>query len=193
MKLLLRAVWLVGPAARSFLWLPGVYSDGVLAHPILHWETTAMAFSTNGTSGGDGLSSEINVTPLIDVLLVMLIIFMVIVPVMPRGLNSALPSVSASGVAEASARPILVQVEQRAEVEQGQMAVRYLVDGVAMERAEVAPRLLQLLSRRSVRQVLLKADAKLDFGVVAGVIDAGQAAGAESIGLLTPGSDRLAR
>jgi len=152
-----------------------------------------MAFSTNGTSGSDGLSSEINVTPLIDVLLVMLIIFMVIVPVMPRGLNSALPSVSASGVAEASARPILVRVEQRAEVEQGQMAVRYLVDGVAMERAEVAPRLLQLLSRRSVRQVLLKADAKLDFGVVAGVIDAGHAAGAESIGLLTPGSDRLAR
>ena len=48
-----------------------------------------MAFSTNGTSGGAGLSSEINVTPLIDVLLVMLIIFMVIVPVMPRGLNSA--------------------------------------------------------------------------------------------------------
>jgi predicted ABC-type exoprotein transport system permease subunit len=49
-----------------------------------------MAFSTNGASGGYGLSSEINVTPLIDVLLVMLIIFMVIVPVMPRGLNSAL-------------------------------------------------------------------------------------------------------
>jgi biopolymer transport protein TolR len=59
-----------------------------------------MAFSTNGTSGGDGLSSEINVTPLIDVLLVMLIIFMVIVPVMPRGLNSALPSVAAAGAAD---------------------------------------------------------------------------------------------
>ena len=49
-----------------------------------------MAFSTTGTSGGEGLSSEINVTPLIDVLLVMLIIFMVIVPVVPRGLNSVL-------------------------------------------------------------------------------------------------------
>jgi biopolymer transport protein TolR len=145
-----------------------------------------MAFSTTGTSRGDGLSSEINVTPLIDVLLVMLIIFMVIVPVMPRGLNSAVPSAT-SGTAEAGDRPILVQVEQ------GQMAVRYLVDGVGMERAEVAPRLLELLSRRSVRQVLLKADAKLDFGVVAGVIDAGQAAGAESVGLLTPGSDRLPR
>jgi biopolymer transport protein ExbD len=61
-----------------------------------------------------------------------------------------------------------------------------MVDGVGMERAEVAPRLVELLSRRSVRQVLLKGDAKLDFDVIAGVIDAGQAAGAESIGLLTP-------
>jgi biopolymer transport protein ExbD len=159
----------------------------MLAHPILHWETTAMAFSTTGTSMGEGLSSEINVTPLIDVLLVMLIIFMVIVPVMPRGLKSALPSPATPGIAEAADRPVLVQVEQ------GQTAVRYLVDGVSMERTEVAPRLLSLLSKRSVRQVLLKGDAKLDFGVVAGVIDAGKAAGAESIGLLTPGSDTTFR
>jgi len=117
----------------------------------------------------------------------MLIIFMVIVPVMPRGLNSALPSASTPGFAEAADRPILVQVEQ------GQIAVRYMVDGVGLERAEVAPRLQELLSRRSVRQVLVRADAKLDFGVIAGVIDAGQAAGAESVGLLTPGSDRLPR
>jgi biopolymer transport protein TolR len=159
----------------------------MLAHPILHWETTAMAFSTTGTSVGEGLSSEINVTPLIDVLLVMLIIFMVIVPVMPRGWNSALPSAATPRVADAVEGPILVQVEQ------GQTAVRYLVDGVGMERAEVAPRLLQLLSRRSARQVLLKTGAKPDFGVVAGVIDAGRAAGAESVGLLTPGSNRLPR
>jgi biopolymer transport protein TolR len=160
----------------------------MLAHPIPHWETTAMAFSTTGTSGGASLSSEINVTPLIDVLLVMLIIFMMIVPVMPRGLNSRLPSAS-SGVAEAADRPIVVEVERGVEVAEGQVAVRYLVDGVGLERAEVAPRLQELLSRRSVRQVLLKADARLDFGVVVGVIDAGKAAGAESIGLLTPGSN----
>jgi len=141
-----------------------------------------MAFSTTGTSRGDGLSSEINVTPLIDVLLVMLIIFMVIVPVMPRGLNSVLPSAATAAEAEAADRPIVIQVEQ------GQMAVRYLVNGDVMERAEVAPRLQELLSRRSVRQVLLKGDGKLDFGVIAGVIDAGKAAGAESVGLLTPGS-----
>ena len=141
-----------------------------------------MAFSTNGTSGGDGLSSEINVTPLIDVLLVMLIIFMVIVPVMPRGLHSSLPSPAVPEVAEAADRPILI------EVQQGQMAVRYLVDSARIERAEIAPRLLELLSRRSVRQVLVKGDPQLDFGVIVGVIDAGQSAGA-SVGLLTRGTE----
>jgi biopolymer transport protein TolR len=141
-----------------------------------------MAFSTTGTS--EGLSSEINVTPLIDVLLVMLIIFMVIVPVMPRGLNSSLPS-DAPVVSndEAADRPILVQIKQ------GETSVGYLVDGVEIEKGEIAPRLLELLSRRSVRAVLLKADAELDFSVVAGVVAAGQAAGAISIGLVTPRVD----
>ena len=143
-----------------------------------------MTLSTNGTPGGSRLSSEINVTPLIDVLLVMLIIFMVIVPVMPVGLISALPSAATSDRAnEAPDRPIMVQVEQ------GPAAVRYLIDGVDLGKAEVAPRLSELLSRRSVRQILLKGDAKLDFGVIAGVIDAGHAAGAESVGLLTPEVD----
>jgi biopolymer transport protein ExbD len=72
------------------------------------------------------------------------------------------------------------------QITQDQAAVRYVVDGIGMERAEVAPRLLELLSRRSVRPVLVNANAKLDFGLIAGVIDAGQAAGAESIGLVTP-------
>src|SRR6266853_4157493 len=121
----------------------------MLAHPILNWEMTAMVFSTTGTSAGERFSSEINVTPLIDVLLVMLIIFMVIVPVMPRGLHSALPSPAVPGVAEVEDRPILV------EVEQGETAVRYLVDGAGMERDGIAPRLVELLSRRSVRQVLV--------------------------------------
>ena len=144
-----------------------------------------MGFSTTGKSGGEGLSSEINVTPMIDVLLVLLIIFMVIVPAMPRGLNSSLPYKTAAGVPEKAADgPILV------EVEQVQSGVLYRVEGVRVERAEVAARLQELLSRRSVRQMLLRADGKLDFGVVATVIDAGQAAGVDSIGLLTGGSNR---
>jgi biopolymer transport protein TolR len=142
-----------------------------------------MAFSAMGNSGGEGLSSEINVTPLIDVLLVLLIIFLVIVPAVPRGLNSSLPSDAGRVAEEAVDSPILVQVEE------DETMARYIVDGVGVGRTQVAPRLAELLSHRSVRQVLLKADAKLDFGVIAGVIDASQAAGAESVGLLTPGSD----
>ena len=140
-----------------------------------------MAFSTNGSSQGDGPSSEINITPLIDVLLVMLIIFMVIVPVVPRGLRSVLPSADASAIPECSEPPVLV------EVEQGPVGARYLVDSAEIETAQLARRLLELMSNRATRQMLLKADAGLDYGVVAKAIDAGKAAGAESIGLMTPG------
>src|SRR5947209_5758182 len=148
----MRAVWPVGQPPGAFC--RSLVSIGMeCSHtPIQHWEMIAMAFSTTGTSGGDGLSSEINVTPLIDVLLVMLIIFMVIVPVMPRGLHSPLPSPAVPAVAEATDRPVLI------EVEQGHIAMRYLVDGARMDRAEIAPRLVELLSRRSVRQVLVKGD-----------------------------------
>ena len=140
-----------------------------------------MAFSTNGSSRSDGPSSEINITPLIDVLLVILIIFMVIVPVVPRGLRSVLASAHASAIPECSEPTVLV------EVEQGPVAARYLVDSAEIETAQLARRLLELMSKRATRQMLLKADAALDFGDVAKAIDAGKAAGAESIGLMTPG------
>jgi biopolymer transport protein TolR len=140
----------------------------------------AMAFSTSGSSVGSGLSSEINVTPLIDVLLVMLIIFMVIVPIMPHGLGTSLPA-AGSTFDKNTDGPVLVQIEQ------GSSSVRYVLDGASVERAEIGSRLVSALSKRSARRMLLKADADLDFGVIAGVIDAGLAAGADGIGLMTPG------
>jgi biopolymer transport protein TolR len=158
---------------------------GVLAHPISDWEMMTMAFSTNAGAGRNGLSSEINVTPLIDVLLVMLIIFMVIVPVLPHGLNSAIPDADRTSGAENAAGPVLVRVER------GEPTERYFVGGVSVEKAEVAQRLVEALARRSLRQMLVRADAELDYGVVAGVIDAGQAAGAVGIGLVTPGTEGL--
>ena len=142
-----------------------------------------MAFSTYGSTAGNGLCFEINITPLIDVLLVLLIIFMVIAPVVPKGLGAELPSAFSGGaVDEAMAMPVMV------ELRQGAANVEYWVDGKSLDREEVAPRLMQLLARRSTRRVLLKADAGLDFGIVSSVIDAGHGAGAESVGLITPGS-----
>ncbi len=56
-------------------------------------------------------------------------------------------------------------------------------------RLRLRPQLLELLGRKAERSMLLKADAALDFGVISRVIDAGRAAGAENVALITPGSE----
>jgi biopolymer transport protein ExbD len=64
------------------------------------------------------------------------------------------------------------------------------VDGESLEQGGLGRRLGEILARRSDRQIMLKADAELDYGVVANAIDIGQAAGAESVGLITAKSER---
>ncbi len=63
--------------------------------------------------------------------------------------------------------------------------VRYVIDGASVERTEIGSRLLSALSQRSSRRMLLKADADLDFGVIAGGDRRGEAGwGADGIGLI---------
>lgn len=135
------------------------------------------------TSGsGKEPRAEINVTPLIDVLLVLLIIFMVIQPNAVSGLNALIPQPPKSPhPAEANPEPIVVQV--LGDQEHG---VAYKINGTSFSKGEIEPQLAAIFATRNDKVMFIKGDADLDFSLVADVIDSGHQAGVERIGILTP-------
>ena len=149
-----------------------------------------MAFSTNGAKG---LSAEINVTPLIDVLLVLLIIFMVIVPMAPSGLKVTNPMPPKPDAAEDSSNPLVLQVEARGGSQadaQDDADVTYKINGTVIANEELDAKLRELMAMRSNRQMFVQADPRFHFGVVAYAVDRARGAGAETVALLTPGLKR---
>src|ERR1700761_1840469 len=135
-----------------------------------------MAFSTSSSTQ----QSEINVTPLIDVLLVLLIIFMVIVPVTPRGLESRVPEQSKT------AAPVLGPVSLRVlgkEETEANDRIRYEVDGRVVDRAQLSDALMASLRVRAERSVYVSASPQVSYRAVAAAVGAAKAAGAVTIGL----------
>jgi biopolymer transport protein ExbD len=131
-----------------------------------------------------GLSSDINVTPLIDVLLVLLIIFMVIVPAMPRGDVAAVPSPSGKNVSSGNEAVVL-------EVLAGNDgAVTYKLNQATISRDNIAARLADIYRSRQNRVLFVKGDDQVAFNRIADVVDMGHAAGAIDVGLLTPATKR---
>jgi biopolymer transport protein TolR len=132
---------------------------------------------TNGNS--KSLASEINVTPMIDVLLVLLIIFMIIVPAVPRGEAALAPHSSAQNVPSDA---VVLEVEQGAG---GALDLRINRQPVA--QGELRSRLAAIYANRAERVLFVKGDGRLSFTQIAEVIDIGHAAGIDRIGLMTPG------
>jgi biopolymer transport protein ExbD/biopolymer transport protein TolR len=135
-----------------------------------------------GGGGTDKAVSDINVTPLIDVLLVLLIIFMVIVPVTPKGLNTLIPQPPKNPQQQQeNDRTIVVQVLSNGKGEPG-----YKINDTSFNKSEIEPQLEAIFATRQEKVMFVKGDSDLDFGKVAEVIDMGHEADVDNIGLITP-------
>jgi len=131
-------------------------------------------------TGNNGMTSEINVTPMIDVLLVLLIIFMVIVPAIPRGEAAAVPQPARND--GGSGEAVVLEV-----LRDGANAVKFRINEQAVAQGELQARLSAIYANRAQRVLFLKGDDTLSFTQMAQVIDIGHSAGIDEVGLMTPG------
>ncbi len=121
-----------------------------------------------------GLMSEINVTPFVDVMLVLLIIFMVAAPLLTSSVPIDLPSVSAASTA-AETKPLEISVNQAGEVYIGDQAY-------ALE--EVAPKIAAIAKTGYDERILIRGDKTADYGTIMNVMSEISAAGFKNIGLV---------
>ena len=125
--------------------------------------------------GSDRLMSDINVTPFVDVMLVLLIIFMVTAPMMVQGIDVALPEVSATPmVTEKENLTVTIDREANIYINDFQVRMDFLKE-----------KLEKILSGKTDREVFFRADKDVPYGVVVGVMAEIKAAGVDKLGMVT--------
>ncbi len=134
-----------------------------------------MGASSPSRSGAKTVLSEINVTPLVDVMLVLLIIFMITAPMMQQGLEVELPETASSGVST-SDEPFVLVIKKDRSIHAGEAEIKL---------ATLKSKLEAIFATRRNKQVYLQADRAVDYGTVAEVMAEIRAAGIFAIGMIT--------
>jgi biopolymer transport protein ExbD len=129
-------------------------------------------------TGGAGELSEPNVVPFIDVLLVLIIIFMVITPLTPKGLDTLVPQPAPPGQEQSAAdqRTVVISIDQYDQLQINMDQVTWDQLGVRLE---------EIFKTRAERVVFVRGDPGLEFQSVAKAIDIAKGAGIDKVGLMT--------
>ena len=128
-----------------------------------------------GRRGARPAMSEINVTPFVDVMLVLLIIFMVTAPLIQQGIEVDLPKTRSEGLTSDEER-LVVTVKKGGQI---------FVQRAQVELAELETKLTAILETRANKEVFLRADDKVAYGIVAKTLASLRRSGAERIGMVT--------
>ena len=131
-----------------------------------------MAMNVGGS--GKGVKAEINITPLVDVVLVLLIIFMVVTPMLQRGKDVRLPQVHKPDSENKEGDPLILSVTQDKHI--------YLEQS-ALDEDGLTEQLKVEFAREPNRKILLKGDDRLTYGDVRKVMEVARKAGAKGISL----------
>ncbi|HEX7527951.1 MAG TPA: biopolymer transporter ExbD [Thermoanaerobaculia bacterium] len=126
--------------------------------------------------GRQSVKSDINVTPLVDVCLVLLIIFMVVTPMLQKGKPVMLPQTDRPDKKPESTKELLISVQADKTI---------FIDTKWFPDKEFAAKMKELGERSSDKDVLIKADQRLSFGDVKHVMGMIKDAGFEHVGLIT--------
>ena len=121
------------------------------------------------------LMSEINVTPFVDVMLVLLIIFMVTAPMMIQGLNVDLPEASAKPL-ESEKEHLVITINKEQQI---------FINDFEVTVESLGNKLTKILQGRTDRDVYLKADKGIPYGTVVQVMAEIKGAGVEQLGMIT--------
>ncbi|NOQ52858.1 MAG: protein TolR, partial [Desulfuromonadaceae bacterium] len=121
--------------------------------------------------------SQINVTPFVDVMLVLLIIFMVTAPMLDQGVQVDLPEVAEAPGLPSQQEPLVVTIERSGKIFIGKAEVKQI--------SKLGPVLQQALKGKPDREVFLEADQKVPYGRVVQVMAAVKRAGVEKLGMVT--------